>query len=108
MEDNDDANGTVPDSQPPRGGLILENSPVRVSGSLGSTCYPLCSTPQIEIKLIWNKNVNSASRSASSQLAMVVEVGSTGKHNSNKQTHLLDSSSKPKLIKILPLRHSQL
>ncbi len=38
-------NETVPDSQPPRGGLILENSPVRVSGSSGSSRYPLRSTP---------------------------------------------------------------
>jgi hypothetical protein len=37
---------TVPDLQLPKGGHILESSPIRVSGSSGSSRYPLRSTPK--------------------------------------------------------------
>ncbi len=39
-------NDTVPDSQPPRGGHILESSPIRATGSSSSSRYPLRSTPE--------------------------------------------------------------
>ena len=82
--------------------LLLEFLVLRVQVAILSVA------PRIEIKFVSNKNVNSGSRSANSWLAMPVKVGSTGKHNSNKQTQLFGSSSKPKLTKKLPLGHSQL
>ena len=109
MEDDDDAgysssgsstrdpNETVPDSQPPRGGLILENSPVRVSGSSGSSRYPLRSTPdrdQVRLEQerqqriqIRQQLVSNASRSEQHRQAQQQQANSTVRQQQQAQAH---------------------